>query len=109
MKLNIYSIYDTAAAAYLRPFFIPSDGQASRAFTDIATDAEHEVGKHPSDYTLFKIGIWDDNTAEFITFSPEKVLTGMEAVGLSRQVKPGSLQKFDDEVKSNGANESIEE
>lgn len=59
MKLNMYCIYDTATGVYLRPFFMQSDGQATRSFKDIATDADHEIGKHPEDYSLHRIGVFD--------------------------------------------------
>ena len=49
MKLNAYTIYDVASGVYMRPFFSQADGQAIRGFKDIATDADHEVGKHPED------------------------------------------------------------
>ena len=55
MRLNVYTIFDSASSAYMRPFFMSSDGQALRSFTDISQDAEHEVGKHPEDYSLFRI------------------------------------------------------
>ena len=50
-----YSIYDTATSAYMRPFIAPQDAQAIRLFKDIALDADHDVGKHPEDYSLFKL------------------------------------------------------
>ena len=55
MRLNVYTIFDSAAGAYMRPFFMQSDGQALRSFTDIATDKDHEIGKHPEDYSLYRI------------------------------------------------------
>ena len=56
MLLNVYSVYDTAAAAYTRPFFLPSDAEALRQFGDICIDREHPIGKHPEDYYLVRIG-----------------------------------------------------
>lgn len=101
MKMNIYSIYDVAAGAYLRPFFMQSDGQATRSFSDIAQDASHEIGKHPEDYTLFKLGLFDDNTGEIIAFDPEKIATALELVAQSRKVNKAELRALDDEVKAN--------
>lgn len=86
MKMVIYSIYDTAAAAYMRPFFVQSDGQATRMFTDIALDAEHEVGKHPEDYSLHRLGQFDDNNGALMPENVECIITALEVVAKSRQV-----------------------
>lgn len=80
MKLNIYSIYDTAIGSYMRPFFMQADGQAMRLFKDMANDKEHEIGRHPEDYCLFRIGVWDDQTADFRVEPPDALMQGMQAV-----------------------------
>lgn len=86
MKLNIYAIYDTAAAMYNRPFFGPADGSAIRQFSDLCVSADHELGKHPEDYSLVRLGTWDDNTAKFSLEDKETLITGNEAVAASRNV-----------------------
>jgi len=58
--MNIYTIYDIKANAYLTPFFLPTDGMATRTFADCANDPQHQFGKHPEDYILWKIGNYDD-------------------------------------------------
>lgn len=104
MKMNIYSIYDMASAAYMRPFFLQTDGQATRMFGDIAQDAGHEIGKHPEDYVLYKIGLYDDQTGNITPFDPEKINTAVELLAQSKNPAPGALELFDKEVKSNAAN-----
>lgn len=64
MRLNIYAIYDKAVNAYMRPFFLQADGQAMRAFGDMANDKDHDIGRHPEDFSLFRIGSFDDNSGE---------------------------------------------
>lgn len=86
MRLNVYSIYDTAAGAYARPFFMQSDGQAMRAFVDIAGDKEHEIGRHPEDYSLFRLATFDDTKGVFHPEAPECLSTGLEAVAQGRKV-----------------------
>jgi hypothetical protein len=80
MKLFIYSIYDTAAGIYNRPMFCHSDGQALRIFEDISNDKEHEVGRHPKDYSLWRIGVYNDADAKIIGENKECLTTGLEAV-----------------------------
>ena len=84
MKLNAYTIYDVASGVYMRPFFSQADGQAVRGFKDIATDAEHEVGKHPEDYTLYRIGTYNDTKGELKGEELEKLATGLEMVSQDR-------------------------
>ena len=65
MRLKVYSIYDTAVGAYLRPFYARADGEAFRAFQKLALDSTHEVGQTPEDYQLFFLSVFDDNAGVF--------------------------------------------
>ena len=97
MKLKMYSIYDSAAAAYMRPFFVQTDSVAIRAFSDLALNAEHDVGHHPEHFSLFRVGEFDDNQVSKSYFEdPECVATAMEMVGQSQKIVPGSLK--DEEI-----------
>lgn len=76
MFLQIFSVYDGPAEAFLPPFFVPSSGQALRALADAAADKTHQFGKHPMDYTLFRLGTFDDSKAVFeILEVPERIVT----------------------------------
>lgn len=85
MRLNFYSIYDVASQAYMRPFLMQSDGQALRTFTDIATDKEHEIGKHPEDYSLHRVGTFDERKGKINGEIPECLATALEVVASSRE------------------------
>lgn len=61
--LKIYTVFDQVAAAYLKPFTLPSDALAIRAFTDAVNTPDHPFNKHPADYTLFYVGEFDETTA----------------------------------------------
>ena len=100
MKLNVYSIYDTASGTYMRPFFLQSDGQATRAFKDIATDAEHEIGKHPEDYSIHRIGIFDDQKGTLHHEDKECLATGLEMVSQARNVNRDNIEALDMKLKS---------
>lgn len=65
MLLKMFTIYDSKAEAYLPPFYLSASGQAIRHFSDTASDPNHAFCKHPSDYTLFEVGIFDDQHASF--------------------------------------------
>lgn len=65
MKLKIFSIYDSQAAAFLPPFFLTNEAVARRHFYDSANDPNHMFCMHPNDYTLFMLGTWDDDNGFF--------------------------------------------
>lgn len=60
MKHNVYSVYDSKAEAYLPPFYLHADGQAIRSFTTAANTVGHDFNKFSGDFTLFRIGKFDD-------------------------------------------------
>jgi hypothetical protein len=65
MKLFIYSLFDQAAKAYTRPFFLQNDGIAIRAFQDQVNAKEpNNVSEHPEQFTLFCIGEFDDSNGD---------------------------------------------
>ncbi len=97
MKLNIYSIFDSASGLYSRPFFTQSDAEAMRSFEDIATDADHPIGKHPEDYSLFRIGIFDDMKAKLQDENNECLVTALETISNTRKInKPAQLDLVDE-------------
>ncbi len=88
MKLNIYSIFDTASGLYSRPFFTQSDPEAMRSFEDISADADHPIGKHPEDYMLFRLGIFDDTKGKLVDEQNECLVTALECIAKARQINP---------------------
>lgn len=83
MILKIFSIYDEKAHAYLPPFFLPTDGMALRTFSDCINSDTHQFGQHPSDYTIFHLGHFDDSNGELILGESSKSLgNGVEFIEL---------------------------
>ena len=74
MKHKIFSIHDSAAGAYLAPFFLHAEGIAIRTFTDCINDPEHAFGRHPKDYNLMVLGEFDDNNGEITIYQTQKPL-----------------------------------
>ncbi len=64
MKLEMFTVYDDKALAYLRPFFSPTVATALRSVKSAAEDATHDFSKHPHDYMVYHIGYFDEDTAE---------------------------------------------
>lgn len=65
MQLRIFSIRDLKAEAFNTPFFQHTVGQALRAFEDLARDPQSVVSRHPEDFALFQLGVFEDSTGSF--------------------------------------------
>ena len=70
MKLLVFAVRDSAVGAYNRPFFLQSRGVAVRSFSDEVNNPESPMHKHPSDYELFVLGTWDEDSAHFEVGNP---------------------------------------
>lgn len=71
----LFTVYDDKAECYMPVFTMKTMGEALRAFAETANDVNHSFCKYPADFTLFKIGEYDDNTA-VITSLPTPVSMG---------------------------------
>lgn len=60
MMMRIFSVYDSKANSYMLPFFIQNAPMAIRSFANAANDPATDIGKFPTDFTLFEIGTYDD-------------------------------------------------
>ncbi len=80
MKHKVFSIFDSAAEAYLPPFVLPTAGMAVRVFTDCCNSEKHQFGVNPADYTLFELGVFDDASALFDCSPGMKVVNGLEVI-----------------------------
>lgn len=56
MILEIFSIFDSKAAAFITPFFSPTKGTGIRSFKQAANDPTNMFTIHAGDYTLFHLG-----------------------------------------------------
>jgi len=59
MNTQFYAIWDNKAEAYLDPFLERNDATATRAVIAAMRDGNHPLAQHPTDYSLFHVGIWD--------------------------------------------------
>jgi len=78
MILKAFAIYDEKAKSYLPPFFLPEEGVAIRTFSDCVNANDHQFAAHPQDYTLFRLGTFDDSTARIDSIAPQSVHNGLE-------------------------------
>ena len=64
MNLVIVSVKDSAAQAFGRPIFVPSNAVAIRSFRDEVNrkDSTDDLSRHPDDFELYEVGVFDDAT-----------------------------------------------
>lgn len=66
MQMEIFAVYDEKAEAFMNPFFLQTIAMAIRAISDCVNDPSHNFGAHPSDYSLFHIGTFDNESAAIV-------------------------------------------
>ena len=62
---SVYAIYDSGVSTWLKPVYAKNNGEILRSFTEICNDSQSQFFKHPSDYTLFELGTFDDDSGVF--------------------------------------------
>lgn len=84
--MMLFSLYDVKAEAFMRPWCAPTKAFAIRSISDQLMDANSELAKHPSDYTLFCVGKFCEETGEI---TPDKVPLGT-CIEFYKEVYPKS-------------------
>lgn len=110
MKKPMFTIFDSAAQVYNNPWCQLNDATAIRSIRQAVFDPNTDIHRSPEDFSLFRIGEYDDETAhlellptpkliakahELTQPEPEKTrdLTHLtlEQVAEARGAKPGDV------------------
>lgn len=82
MVNEVFVVFDSCAKAYLSPFTGVTTAQAKRAFLNTTKRPDSLFHSNPQDFTLFKLGSFDDLTAQFnLLPTPERLLGAWETEG----------------------------
>jgi hypothetical protein len=73
METHVFTVYDSAAGFYLEPFFAPSIEFAIRGFRTAVNNEGHQFNAHPTDYTLFHIGIYEPSEGMLVSKTPSSL------------------------------------
>lgn len=77
MLLELFTVRDVKAEVYLPPFTFRHKGEAVRAFEQSLQDRNTTMGQFPQDYVLFRLGTYDDVSANFDLHAvPEFIMNG---------------------------------
>lgn len=64
MTEMVFTVFDSSANAFLRPFFSPTIETAIRSFREIVNQEGHQFNKFPEDFTLYHVGEFDQTKGE---------------------------------------------
>lgn len=87
MRLHLYSIRDRKASVYLAPFVSRSETDALRQISASLRDsqiADTPIGQHPEDFTLTRVGSFDDETGQIEPLTSPYVVCSLDELRVSR-------------------------
>ncbi len=88
MKVQCYAIFDSCAGIYEKPFFSMTDDMVKREFQDVATEGKHPIAKHPEHYSLWRLGVFNNENGALQDEQNECLWTALEAISQAQQVMP---------------------
>lgn len=82
MKNFVVSVKDSAMQQYMRPFFVPAVGAATRSFSDEVNRQadDNQMYKHPDDYELWVLAEFDDESGVFTKTEVRVLARGKDVV-----------------------------
>lgn len=104
MTRKTYSVFDSKARAFIYPFPSTNHATAVRSFEQAVQTQGHDFQRFAEDYTLFYIGEFNEETAEFAQpATPEAIVKAIallafddpDAISISEQAarSAASIQK----------------
>jgi hypothetical protein len=77
-----YAVFDRKAEMYSQPFLEIKDGTAIRAVQDIViNNKDHAFAKHPSDFSLHRLGEFDEQTGVITGENKPQKIIEIETLG----------------------------
>ena len=88
MIIQLFTVYDAVAQAWLEPFHAPTVEFALRQFRSSVETEGHMFHKYPHDYVLYHVGSFDQKTGTVSgSDAPHRLAVGHEFAG-SQQPLP---------------------
>lgn len=101
--MKIYSIRNaTIGKFFTRLNVLHGDAQAKRLMQQAVLGGDPAMTANPDDYTLYRIGAFDDESGIPIGHDPERICTGLEAYqqGLRDRERLEALNQEIEELKA---------
>lgn len=80
MKLQVFAIYDRAAGIYSHLHCHNTLDLALRDFEQVALDSNSKINRHAHDFSLWHIGVYDDETAQTQNLQAPVLIRGAQTV-----------------------------
>lgn len=64
MITSLFAVRDRSADCFGAPFSMQTEGMAIREFQQMCKDPTHAFGKWPTDFSLYKLGYFNDNSGK---------------------------------------------
>lgn len=75
MKFEVYSVFDAAAQAFYPPIFLATEQLLIREMLKVRDKhPEHLFVKHSEQFTVFRLGTFDDSTGQLMDLGQEAVI-----------------------------------
>lgn len=75
---QLYSLYDSKAEHYASPVMAPTDAVARRMLAVVVDDPSTELGRHPEDFILFRIGAFNEELGRLTPCEPIAICNAIE-------------------------------
>lgn len=74
MMTQLFTVYDSKAERFLKPFESETIATALRAFTELVNMSDHQFNRFPEDYTLYCIAQFDPETGKVDSYgTPQSI------------------------------------
>ena len=83
---QMFTIFDSKAEVYNKPFYFINETVAIRAAYDLIQAGDSEIAKHPEDFTMFHMGEFDDTSATFNLKEAKTVLCNFQEIAAAVEV-----------------------
>lgn len=84
--MELYSIRDEKAGCSYEPQIFKTEVDAIRFFDQAIQNKNTMINKYPDDFTLYKIGVYDERAGAITDVKVEKVVTAAEIIRMKEAV-----------------------
>lgn len=84
-RLFVCAVRDRAIDSFGTPIFVVATGQAIRSFADEINNGESQFAKHPDDYDLYQLGMFDSDEGTLVPQHPVKLLSVGKDLRISKE------------------------
>lgn len=77
-KMILVAVRDKKAKFYHPPYAVPTKGMAIRGFGDAVLKGNSDLSAHPEDFTIFKVGEYDQLTGLVSSCNPVSIACGLD-------------------------------